>query len=402
MAASMKKVAKIINLNIPIKNWTFQQSHLLQNGRLNHFIPRVRLIHSKPIRQFPRRLLYASTVTAAVGCGLAAYGGNLWRRLQPVVLADIGPEKPQKPQFEPIRRIKSETDNSGLKLTLYQYQTCPFCCKVRAFLDYHGFSYDVVEVNSVWRTQLKWTKYPKVPVLVVDNVGENGFTQVNDSSVIISCLETFLEDPSIPFDRIVSFYPPLESEGKGKKKVFEYPNKYFVMYGDKKIKTTPDQRKEERRWRLWVDEDLVHMLSPNIYRTPSEALAAFRYFSKVGEWEKVFSATERTVVIYVGALAMFLVGKMLKNKYKLKDDVRESLYDDLNDWVKAVGSKRKFMGGDQPNLADLNVYGALSAIEGCEAFEDAKKNTKIDKWFSRMKTQVQSHAGAHPENKKLS
>ncbi|MDK0740079.1 glutaredoxin domain-containing protein, partial [Clostridium perfringens] len=73
------------------------------------------------------------------------------------MLADSGPEKPQKPQFEPIRRIKSETDNSGLKLTLYQYQTCPFCCKVRAFLDYHGFSYDVVEVNSVWRTQLKWT-----------------------------------------------------------------------------------------------------------------------------------------------------------------------------------------------------------------------------------------------------
>ena len=30
----------------------------------------------------------------------------------------------------------------------------------------------------------------------------------------------------------------------------------------------------------------------------------------------------------------------------------------------------KFLGGDKPNLADLAVYGALSAVEGCEAFLD--------------------------------
>ena len=40
-------------------------------------------------------------------------------------------------------------------------------------------------------------------------------------------------------------------------------------------------------------------------------------------------------------------------RYKLKDDVRESLYEDANSWVKAVGKKRKFLGGDAPNLADL-------------------------------------------------
>lgn len=33
-------------------------------------------------------------------------------------------------------------------------------------MDYYGFSYDVVEVNSVWRSEIKWSDYPKVPVLV--------------------------------------------------------------------------------------------------------------------------------------------------------------------------------------------------------------------------------------------
>ena len=72
-------------------------------------------------------------------------------------------------------QVKSDTDNTGLKLTLYQYQTCPFCCKVRTYLDYYGLSYDVIEVNSVRRQQIKWSKYKKVPILVCDGIGKDGF-----------------------------------------------------------------------------------------------------------------------------------------------------------------------------------------------------------------------------------
>jgi microsomal prostaglandin-E synthase 2 len=56
------------------------------------------------------------------------------------------------------------------------------------------------------------------------------------------------------------------------------------------------------------------MLSPNVYRTFSEALQAFNYFSDVGEWEQNFSDTERKMVIYVGAFVMYFVGKMLKRR----------------------------------------------------------------------------------------
>lgn len=61
----------------------------------------------------------------------------------------------------------SPVDNTGLKLVLFQYPTCPFCCKVRAFLDYYGLSYDVVEVDPVLRQQIRWSDYRKVPILLV-------------------------------------------------------------------------------------------------------------------------------------------------------------------------------------------------------------------------------------------
>lgn len=62
-----------------------------------------------------------------------------------------------------------QVSGGGLKLTLYQYKTCPFCSKVRAFLDYHRLPYEIVEVNPVMRKEIKWSTYRKVPILMVDS-----------------------------------------------------------------------------------------------------------------------------------------------------------------------------------------------------------------------------------------
>jgi|TARA_B110000503_G_scaffold133979_2_gene212314 microsomal prostaglandin-E synthase 2 len=70
------------------------------------------------------------------------------------------------------------------KVTLYQYDVCPFCNKVKAMLDFHGVPYDVVEVNPLTKSEMKFSKeYSKVPVLVVDE------TQINNSSEIMRWLE---------------------------------------------------------------------------------------------------------------------------------------------------------------------------------------------------------------------
>lgn len=63
-------------------------------------------------------------------------------------------------------------------MILYQYKTCPFCSKVRAFLDYHGLPYDIVEVNPVMRKEIKWSAYRKVPILMVDDDVVRFFSEV--------------------------------------------------------------------------------------------------------------------------------------------------------------------------------------------------------------------------------
>ena len=45
----------------------------------------------------------------------------------------------------------------------------------------------------------------------------------------------------------------------------------------------------------------------------------------------------------------------------------------------------KFLGGDKPNLADLAVYGALSAVEGCEAFLDLQVREQITNHYFTSK-----------------
>merc|ERR1712038_2044283 len=232
------------------------------------------------------------------------------------------------------------------------------------FLDYFGFSYDVIEVNSVLRQQVKWSKYKKVPILVA-SYGDK-VVQVNDSSVIVSALYSLLADSQqTSLDQVMNYYPTLRYNGPDGKEVAEIQNKYF------------------------------HMFSPNVYRTPTEALDAFKWFNQVGNWERHFSWWERNLVIYFGALVMYILGNfVLKKRHNLKDDVRESLYDECNRWTKAVDKKGgEFMGGSKPNLSDLAVFGVLNAIEGCEAFQDARVRTKIGVWFDRMKAVVSTSGG---------
>ncbi|KAL0279772.1 UNVERIFIED_CONTAM: hypothetical protein PYX00_001258 [Menopon gallinae] len=299
---------------------------------------------------------------------------------------------PKLPDIPISRHVKNK-DETNLKLTLFQYPTCPFCCKVRAFLDYYGISYDVVEVDPVLRQQTKWTTYKKVPILLVKT--DEGYQQLNDSTMIISALTSFLHDKKMQLSEILDFYPVIEYKNQKGEKKTDVLNRYFLMFQESVPKGKMyESVKTERQWREWADDVLVHTLSPNVYRTPSESLQAFTWFSEVGEWDRLFPAWERAVIVYVGAAAMWIVGKMLRKRHHLKDDVRESLYDECRKWMKAVKTNgTTFLGGNSPNLADLAVYGVLSSIEGCNAFKDLLKNTSIGNWYYPMKESVSKHNG---------
>jgi microsomal prostaglandin-E synthase 2 len=244
----------------------------------------------------------------------------------------------------------------------------------------------------VTQAEIRWSKYRKVPILVCEDADDKTVLQVNDSSLIVSLLASFLQDRTQSVGKLLTFYPAIESKNSRGKTIYEYPNKYFIMYGETGQIT--DDRKDERHWRQWTDDVLVHTLSPNIYRTPAEALQAFRHFSDAGEWSTRFGYLERLFIIYVGATAMFFVGRILKKRHKLNDDVRESMYDACRQWTAAVHSSGgKFLGGDRPDLADLAVYGVLSAVDGCNAFDDLVSHTDIARWYQAVKKVVSANAG---------
>jgi glutaredoxin-related protein len=49
----------------------------------------------------------------------------------------------------PLLDYLRSTEKKNLDIVLYQYQVCPFCCKVRTYLNYHKIPYTSVEVNPV-------------------------------------------------------------------------------------------------------------------------------------------------------------------------------------------------------------------------------------------------------------
>ncbi|XWS14437.1 hypothetical protein CRYUN_Cryun35bG0009400 [Craigia yunnanensis] len=226
------------------------------------------------------------------------------------------------------------------EVVLYQYEACPFCNKVKAVLDYNNIPYKIVEVNPISKKEIKWSDYKKVPILKVD-----GEQMVDSSDIIDKLFHRINPDSSIPD-------------------------------GD-----------EEKKWREWVDNHLVHVLSPNIYRTTSEALESFDYITTHGN----FSLTERLVAKYAGAVAMYFVSKKLKKKYNITDE-RAALYEAAETWVDALKG-RHYLGGSKPNLADLAVFGVLKPIRYLKSGKDMVEHTHIGEWYTRMENAVGESAG---------
>lgn len=258
----------------------------------------------------------------------------------------------------PIDPYKLPTTPHGLPktITVYQYEVCPFCCKVKAFLDYHKLPYRVVEVNPLTKSELKWSQYKKVPVIVLDDN-----EQVNDSSAIISRLAAELAAQK-------------ETKKRGGSGVGVF------SFGSKKKDAAGSSPEEEEKWRRWVDERLVRVITVNIYRTAKESFQTFEYISEAGNFGWVYREAARIA----GATMMWSISNRLKKKYNVEGDPRENLYKCANDWVDAVGDDRPFLGGKTPNLADISVFGVMKSITGTDTFMDLQHKTRIGPWYERM------------------
>lgn len=100
------------------------------------------------------------------------------------------------------------------------------------------------------------------------------------------------------------------------------------------------------------------------------------------------------MMVYVGASAMYVISKLLKKRYNLTDDVRGHIYEACNEVTKQLAKQNTaFLGGKQPDLADISAFGVLNSMEGCDAWKDCLDNTKIGTWFTAMKEHVVKNRG---------
>ena len=104
-----------------------------------------------------------------------------------------------------------------------------FCLiQVRTFLDYYGISYEVVEVDPVLRREIKWSEYKKVPILLAQVA--SGYQPLNDSSMIVSVLSSYLYDRSHKLEELASYYPHIALHDASGNFKHDIVNKYFLMY----------------------------------------------------------------------------------------------------------------------------------------------------------------------------
>ncbi|EPB77382.1 hypothetical protein ANCCEY_03535 [Ancylostoma ceylanicum] len=278
----------------------------------------------------------------------------------------------------PIETLKPQKEQSDILLSR----------KVRAFLDYYGFSYEVVEVNPVTKAEIKFSKeYKKVPIL---SSNDGTFT---DSVLIISKLATFLRNSERELSSIDGDYPMIEAVNDKNEFVKCYPQKYVVYPGRTQCSEEIAADREERQWREWVDGNFIHLISPNVYRSLGESLETFKWFSEFGDWDRMFTYSGRLLATYVGAFMMWLIAKRLKRRHNI-DDERKAMAEAFNEWMNAIGPNREFMGGSAPNLADLGMYGAMTSFSGCSAFRELViEGSPIERWYNKMRNAVNNHEG---------
>ena len=169
-------------------------------------------------------------------------------------------------------------------------------------LDYHGVPYDVVEVNPLTKSEMKFsTEWKKVPILMIDD------EQLNDSSAIMRAIEK-----------------RVGAKGAG--------SGWGGMSAAEK----------ESEWLAWVDDRFVHVVTPNIYRTWGEAFRSFDYITERGN----FNWAERQRC--ASRAPCPCTCREMSSRASRYRGRAEELYKCLRRWSEEAVGKQPFCGISQP------------------------------------------------------
>jgi len=99
---------------------------------------------------------------------------------------------------------------SNLNIHLYQYEACPYCSQIRAYLDCFGFNYKLTEVDSDKKEEIKnFTRARSLPIIVIENKVNKKRWYLGNATAILSALESIRNDKQINFSQILDQYLPI-------------------------------------------------------------------------------------------------------------------------------------------------------------------------------------------------
>lgn len=217
-------------------------------------------------------------------------------------------------------------------ITLYQFQACPFCSKVRALLNFSKTPYEVVEVSPRGMKELEGiTEHKKVPVL------KDGDKVIVESATII-----------------------------------EYINEHYA-----KLPIT----EEDKKWTDWLDNKMVHKLPPLIHPNFKTSYKNFKKIYTTGGFKGF-------IVPLVGAMIMPKVARKMKQKHNIKNPEKEYL-EGIDYWVDEGLKGKTFYGGEEASFVDCSVFGVLRSGHQLGIIKLAKDHHKdfavwYDKCYSLM------------------
>lgn len=230
-------------------------------------------------------------------------------------------------------------DTAVAPLTLFQFELCPYCHKVKAALEVKGLAYDKVEVNPYTKRELPALPEgapKKVPVLSLD--GE----VVADSTDILEFLEQ--------------------------------------RFGDQNglMPASADAQARTREIEAWVDDKLTQILPAVIYGTWTEAARAAQVTARSSN----FGLIQNIMVRAGGSLIMHQVSKRIVKRLGGGDphDMLASELDKLEEWL----GEEPFVCGQEVSVGDVAAHGALKCIADFPAFERIMKRPRIEAWYTRV------------------
>lgn len=224
--------------------------------------------------------------------------------------------------------------------TLYQFELCPYCHKVKAGLEIKGVPFRKVEVNPMNKKELP-ANLPegaprKVPVL--DLGGEVVF----DSTDILHRLDAL------------------------------YPDRNPFNPTDAAAKALSDQVES------WVDDEFTYALPTVIYGTWGEAAKAAQVTARTSN----FGFFQNLTVRAGGSLIMHQISKRILKK-RSRTDAHAWIADCLDTFEGWLGDK-PFVAGDAVSLGDVAMHGAVTCVSEFPVSASIMARPRIKAWYDRV------------------